>query len=80
VLTELTFGATIDQMDRFGQLRDIGAHVGLTPGCNQSGETGLQGRIRRISRTWRELPNDAVRGNDATLGAVGSALRLSVAG
>ncbi len=62
LLTELTFGATIDQMDRFGKSRDIGAHVGLTPGCNQSGETGLQGRIRRISRTWRDLPNNAVRG------------------
>ena len=46
-LTALTFRATIDRPDRFRKSRDVGAHLGLTPRCYQSGETDVQGRISR---------------------------------
>jgi len=46
-MTALAFRATIDQPDRFRRSRDVGAHLGLTPGRYQSGETDIQGRISR---------------------------------
>ncbi|MEM9814358.1 MAG: IS110 family transposase [Pseudomonadota bacterium] len=46
-ITALTFRATIDDPARFGKSRAVGAHLGLTPGRYQSGETDIQGRISR---------------------------------
>jgi len=46
-LTALAFRATIDQPERFGKSRDVGAHLGLTPRRYQSGETDVQGRVSR---------------------------------
>ena len=46
-LTALAFRATIDQPERFGKSRDVGAHLGLTPRRYQSGETDIQGRVSR---------------------------------
>ena len=46
-LTALAFRATIDQPARFRRSRDVGAYLGLTPGCYQSCETDLQGRTDR---------------------------------
>jgi transposase len=46
-ITALAFRATIDRPDRFKRSRDVGAHLGLTPGRYQSGETDIQGRISR---------------------------------
>ena len=38
-ITALAFMATIDDIARFGRMRDIGAYLGLTPRRYQSGET-----------------------------------------
>ena len=46
-LTALAFRATVDRPDRFRRSRDVGAHLGLTPRRDQSGETDVQGRISR---------------------------------
>jgi transposase len=46
-ITALAFRATIDRPERFQRSRDVGAHLGLTPGRYQSGETDVQGRISR---------------------------------
>jgi transposase len=46
-ITALAFRATIDRPDRFKHSRDVGAHLGLTPARDQSGETDIQGRISR---------------------------------
>jgi hypothetical protein len=46
-LTALAFRATIDQPERFGKSRDVGAHLGLTPRRYQSGETDVPGRVSR---------------------------------
>lgn len=46
-ITALAFRATIDRPDRFRRSRDVGAHLGLTPGRYQSGETDIQGKISR---------------------------------
>lgn len=46
-ITALAFRATIDRPDRFKRSRDVGAHLGLTPGRYQSGETDIQGKISR---------------------------------
>ena len=46
-ITALAFRATIDRPERFRRSRDVGAHLGLTPGRYQSGETDVQGRISR---------------------------------
>jgi transposase len=46
-ITALAFRATIDRPERFKRSRDVGAHLGLTPGRYQSGETDIQGRISR---------------------------------
>lgn len=46
-LTALAFRATIDQPERFGKSRNVGAHLGLTPRRYQSGETDVQGRVSR---------------------------------
>src|SRR6185503_21252985 len=46
-ITALTFRATIDWPERFRRSRDVGAHLGLTPARYQSGETDIQGKIRR---------------------------------
>jgi len=37
-ITALAFRATIDSPDRFRHSRNVGAHLGLTPGRYQSGE------------------------------------------
>src|ERR1700712_4412514 len=41
------FPATIDRPERFRRSRDVGAHLGLTPARYQSGETDIQGKVRR---------------------------------
>ena len=46
-LKALAFRATIDQPERFGKSRNVGAHLGLTPRRYQSGETDVQGRVSR---------------------------------
>ena len=46
-ITALAFRATIDDPGRFAKSRAVGAHLGLTPGRYQSGETDIQGRISR---------------------------------
>lgn len=46
-LTALAFRATIDEPERFGKSRNVGAHLGLTPRRYQSGETDIQGRVSR---------------------------------
>jgi transposase len=46
-ITALAFRATIDRPDRFRRSRDVGAHLGLTPSRDQSGETDIQGKISR---------------------------------
>ena len=46
-ITALAFRATIDRPDRFRRSRNVGAHLGLTPGRYQSGETDIQGKISR---------------------------------
>jgi transposase len=44
-INALTYRATIDRPERFERLRDVGAHLGLTPSRYQSGETDITGRI-----------------------------------
>jgi transposase len=39
--------ALIDRPDRFRRSRNVGAHLGLTPGRYRSGETVIQGKISR---------------------------------
>ena len=46
-ITALAFRATIDSPDRFRHSRNVGAHLGLTPGRYQSGETDIQGKVSR---------------------------------
>jgi len=46
-LTALAFRAMIDQLNRFRKSRGVGAHLRLMPRRDQSGETGVQGRISR---------------------------------
>ena len=46
-ITALAFRATIDRPERFRRSRNVGAHLGLTPGRYQSGETDVQGKISR---------------------------------
>ncbi len=46
-ITALAFRATIDQPERFGHSRDVGAHLGLTPSRYQSGETDIKGKVSR---------------------------------
>jgi transposase len=46
-ITALAFRATIDRPDRFSRSRAVGAHLGLTPGRYQSGETDIQGKVSR---------------------------------
>ena len=43
----LTYRASVDQPHRFLHSRAVGAHVGLTPKRNQSGETGYDGGISK---------------------------------
>lgn len=47
-LTALTFVAAIDDPQRFGSSRMVGAHFGLTPRKYQSGETDVTGRISKV--------------------------------
>jgi transposase len=46
-ITALAFWATIDRPDRFRRLRDVGAHLGLTPGAqpNRSRGDGERGDL-----------------------------------
>jgi len=46
-LVALTFRATIDVPSRFTRSRTVGAHLGLTPRKQQSGEVDRTGRISR---------------------------------
>jgi transposase len=46
-ITALAFRATIDDPARFAKSRAVGAHLGLTPGRYQSGETDIVGKISR---------------------------------
>jgi transposase len=46
-ITALAFRATIDRPERFRRSPNVGAHLGLTPGRYQSGETDVQGKISR---------------------------------
>lgn len=46
-ITALTFRPTIDDPNRFARSRAVGAHLGLTPGRYQSGETDIAGKIGR---------------------------------
>lgn len=46
-LVALAFRATIDVPSRFARSRTVGAHVGLTPRKQQSGEVDRSGRISR---------------------------------
>lgn len=46
-LTALAFRATTDRPERFRRLRDVGAHLGLTPRRHQSGKTDVAGHVRR---------------------------------
>jgi transposase len=46
-ITALAFRATIDRPERFRRSRNVGAHLGLTPGHYQSGETDIQGKVSR---------------------------------
>jgi transposase len=45
--TALTFCHTVDDPSRFHSASSVGAHLGLTPRRNQSGETDRNGRISR---------------------------------
>lgn len=65
-ITALTFRATIDDPARFGKSRVVGAHLGLTLGRYQSGETDIQGRISRGTR--RVGPHRALRGRSHAAG------------
>jgi transposase len=44
----LTYVAGVDDPQRFGSSRKVGAHFGLTPTKFQSGETEISGRISKI--------------------------------
>lgn len=46
-ITALAFVATIDDPARFAKSRGVGAHLGLTPRRQQSGEMDRQGRISK---------------------------------
>lgn len=46
-VTALAYLATIDQADRFGKSRSVGAYIGLTSKRMQTGETDYSGRISR---------------------------------
>jgi transposase len=46
-ITALAFVATIDDPARFAKSRNVGAHLGLTPRRQQSGEMDRQGRISK---------------------------------
>lgn len=46
-VTALAYLATIDQADRFGKSRSVGAYIGLTCKRMQTGETDYSGRITR---------------------------------
>ena len=46
-LTALAFHATVDWPERFRRSRDEGAHLGITPRRYPSGETDVQGWVRR---------------------------------
>ena len=43
----LTYRATVDQPQRFVHSRAVGAHVGLTPKCYQSGEIDYDGGVSK---------------------------------
>jgi len=43
----LTYRATVDQPQRFVHSRAVGAHVGLTPKCYQSGEIDYEGGVSK---------------------------------
>ena len=47
-IVALTFVSAIDNPERFGSSRMVGAHFGLTPRKYQSGETDVSGRISKI--------------------------------
>ena len=47
VVTALTFRATVDQPGRFSRSKALGAHFGMTPRRNQSGELDRNGRISK---------------------------------
>lgn len=46
-LTALAFVLTVEDVDRFGKSRSLGAYFGLTPGSDQSGESNPQKRITK---------------------------------
>ena len=46
-ITALAFRAAIDEPNRFGKSRSVGAHLGMTPRTYQSGETERRGRITK---------------------------------
>ncbi len=60
-LTVLSFVVTIDDPTRFRHSADVGAHLGLTPRCNQSGEIDRAGRI---SKRGNQGSNLFVRGRE----------------
>jgi len=46
-VTALAFVSTVDEADRFGKSRSVGAYLGLTCRRNQSGEMDYSGRISK---------------------------------
>lgn len=49
VLSVLAYVSTIEQPERFGRSRAVGAHLGLTPRQYQSGNIDRSGRISKCS-------------------------------
>jgi transposase len=47
-IVALTYSCAIDDPARFGSSKQTGAHFGLTPKKNQSGQTDRDGRISKI--------------------------------
>jgi len=59
-VTTLAYIATIDDPDRFGTSKALGAHPGLTPRVYQSGEIDRSGQISKCGdRTLRHLLYEA---------------------
>ena len=47
-LVAITFKSAVDDPGRFAKSRAVGAHFGLTPPKDQSGETDVTGGISRV--------------------------------
>jgi transposase len=76
-LVAITYRSAVDDPERFGKSRTVGAYFGLTPKKYQCGETDIDGGVSRVGDAG---PNSAVRGGTYHADAGDAVLRPEALG